>query len=249
MNSSNSELVKKSWWQSIKPFLDRRVLILMALGLSSGLPLTLIFDTLSVWLRDEGVSLSTIGYFSLATFSYSLKFVWAPLVDRISILGLSQALGNRRAWIIVCQSIITLGLWVISTLDPTKSLEMMAIFAVLTGFAGATQDIVIDAYRIELAGEFEDHQAVLATGYAWGARVATFVSGIIPFYIAQYSNWHIAYAVMAGMMGLGILGTLAAPKGPQLKVRPIDYGDLAPNRLLRSWNGPCGWSLLDWPCC
>jgi PAT family beta-lactamase induction signal transducer AmpG len=234
MNTSQTDLPQKSWWQSLKPFLDRRVLILMALGLSSGLPLTLIFDTLSVWLRDEGVSLSTIGYFSLATFSYSLKFVWAPLVDRISIFGLSRLLGNRRAWILVCQAIITLGLWVISTLDPAKSLETMALFAVLTGFAGATQDIVIDAYRIELAGLSEDNQAVLATGYAWGARVATFASGIIPFYIAKELNWHIAYAVMAGMMGLGIFGTLAAPRGPEPRVRPIDYGEIPANSVLEA---------------
>lgn len=224
MNDTNIQ--KKTLIQSLKPFFTRRVFVLILLGLSSGLPLVLIFDTLSIWLRDEGLSLATIGYFSLATFSYSLKFVWAPLMDRVPIPFLTKILGQRRAWIIICQAIIVLGLWVISGLDPQKSLGLMAALAVLTGFAGATQDIVIDAYRIEIAGDTQEGQAIFATAHAWGYRVATFLSGIVPLYVAKLYNWHLAYAVMASLMALGVIATILAPKGPAHQVRLIDYGDL-----------------------
>lgn len=225
---------KKSLWQSLRPFFTRQVLVMIFLGLSSGLPFTLIFETLSIWLRDEGLSLSTIGYFSLATFSYSLKFVWAPLVDRVGFPILSPLLGHRRGWILAMQAIIVLGLWTISSLNPTQSLGLMAIMAILTGFAGATQDIVIDAWRIETGGESSDGQAVMATAHAWGARTATFLSGIIPLFIAKYAGWGLAYAVMAAMMGLGVAAVLLAPREQEHRVRPIDYNGVDANPMMET---------------
>lgn len=220
---------RKSVIDSIRPFVSRPALVMILLGFSSGLPLSLIFDTLQVWLRDVDLSLTTIAYFSLVTFVYSLKFVWAPVLDRVGLPGLTFMLGHRRGWILFSQAVIMAGLWVISGLNPQQHLGWMAVAAVIIGLAGATQDIVIDAWRIETAGAQSSNQAVMATAAAWGARIAPFVSGIVPLAIADTLGWGFAYALMAALMGLGIIGVLLAPRGPEHTVRPIEYGD-APAR-------------------
>jgi len=229
VTESSTPKAKKSLWQSLKPFFTRPALVMILLGFSSGLPLSLIFDTLSVWLRTADLSLTTISYFSLVTFVYSLKFVWAPVLDRVGLPGLTFMLGHRRGWILASQAVIMLGLWAISTMDPHSQLGLMAVAAIVIGFAGATQDIVIDAWRIETAGESDDRQAVMATATAWGSRIAPFVSGIVPLMLADTLGWGFAYALMAGLMALGVLGVFLAPKEAEHKVRPIDYGD-APAR-------------------
>jgi PAT family beta-lactamase induction signal transducer AmpG len=132
-------------------FFERRSLVMLALGFAAGLPNLLIFDTLSAWLREAGLSLEVIGFFSLATLAYSFKFLWAPLVDRTTVLGLTRLLGHRRSWMLVCQALIILGLWLVAGTDPAAHLGLMALFAVFVGFSSATQDIVIDAWRIEAA--------------------------------------------------------------------------------------------------
>lgn len=132
-------------------YLERRSLVMLSLGFASGLPNLLIFDTLSAWLRDAGLSLEVIAFFGLATLAYSLKFLWAPLVDRAKVPVVTKWLGHRRSWMLLCQGLIVLGLWSIAGADPVSSLGLMALFAVLVGFVSATQDIVIDAWRIEAA--------------------------------------------------------------------------------------------------
>lgn len=223
---------RKSVIESLKPFLTRPALVMILLGFSSGLPLSLIFDTLSVWLRDADLSLTTISYFSLVTFVYSLKFVWAPVLDRVKLPGLTFMLGHRRSWMLASQVVIMIGLWLISSLDPQTQLGLMAIVAIVIGFAGATQDIVIDAWRIETAGESDTRQAVMATATAWGSRVAPFISGILPLVLAETLGWGFAYALMAAMMGIGILAVLLAPKEGEHKIRPIDYGDAPANPVM-----------------
>lgn len=230
---------KPTFLQSLKPFFTRPALVMILLGFSSGLPLSLIFDTLSVWLRTADLSLTTISYFSLVTFVYSLKFVWAPVLDRIGVPGLTLMLGHRRGWILISQLVIMLGLWAISTMNPQTQLGLMAITAIAIGFAGATQDIVIDAWRIETAGESETRQAVMATATAWGARIAPFVSGIVPLLLADTLGWGFAYALMAALMGLGILGVFLAPREAERRIRPIDYGDASAHSGLEAleWAG------------
>jgi MFS transporter, PAT family, beta-lactamase induction signal transducer AmpG len=212
---------------SLKPFLGRPALAMILMGFATGLPLSLIFDTLSVWLRDVGLSLEVIGFFSLATFAYSLKFVWAPLVDRVSLPFLTAWLGHRRGWILLMEGLIMLGLFLISGFNPKDSLGTMALIAVSIGFAGATHDIVLDAWRIETAGDLQERQALMATASAWGARIAPFVAGIAPLALADSMGWGFAYALMAALMGLGILGVFIAPREAEHKVRAIDYGDIA----------------------
>jgi PAT family beta-lactamase induction signal transducer AmpG len=142
---------KRSILAALKVFGDRRILVMLLLGFSAGLPFLLIFDTLSAWLRDAGLTLEVIGYFSLATLASSFKFLWAPWIDRARIPLLTRWLGHRRSWMLLCQALIMFGLWLVAGSNPLTKLGLMALFAIFVGFASATQDIVIDAWRIEAA--------------------------------------------------------------------------------------------------
>ena len=210
---------KPSALAALAVFAERRSLVMLALGFASGLPFLLIFDTLSAWLRDAGLSLDVIAVFSLATLAYSAKFLWAPLVDRVRIPGLTRWLGHRRSWMLACQALCMLGLWLVAGSDPKTGLAVMALFAVLVGFAGATQDIVIDAWRIEAAAV--EKQGAMAAAYQWGYRVAFIAAGAIPLVLAEQYSWHFAYATMAAMMLIGAAGVLGAPREAAHQVRPI----------------------------
>jgi len=210
----------------LRDFLRARVLVMLALGFSAGLPNLLIFDTLSAWLRDAGVSLALIGFFSMATLAYSAKFLWAPLVDRSRIPGLSGWLGHRRSWMLAAQLAVILGLWLISGQDPATNLGAMAAFAVLVGFAGATQDIVIDAWRIEAAEPTQ--QGIMAAAYQWGYRIAMIVAGAAPLALAEIYDWSFSYAAMAGLMVVGIAAVLGAPREQAHAIRPIHAEDVPP---------------------
>lgn len=202
---------------------ERRVFIMLLLGFSAGLPNLLIFDTLSAWLRESGQTLEVIGFFALATLSYSLKFVWAPLVDRTAIPFLTPLLGHRRSWMLVTQAVVIFGLWSISGLNPSNALVAIALFATLVGFFGATQDIVIDAWRIEAADD--SRHGAMAAAYQMGYRVAMIVAGAVPLVLADLYNWNVSYAVMAALMGFGIAGVLFAPREKAHSIRAIPVGD------------------------
>ncbi len=191
-------------------YLDRRVLVMLGLGFASGLPNLLIFDTLSAWLRESGLSLEVIGFFSLATLAYSFKFVWAPLVDRTAIPGLTRLVGHRRSWMLVAQIAVLFGLFAVAQTDPGVHLSAVAVCAVFTGFASATQDIVVDAWRIE-AAEVE-RQGAMAAAYQWGYRLAIVTAGAAPLVLAELYGWSLSYTVMACLMALGILAVMFAPR-------------------------------------
>ncbi|WP_336976005.1 AmpG family muropeptide MFS transporter [Brevundimonas nasdae] len=203
---------------------ERRVFIMLLLGFSAGLPNLLIFDTLTTWLRESGLTLEVIGFFALATLSYSLKFVWAPLIDRTAVPLLTPLLGHRRAWMLVTQGVIIFGLWSISTLNPSNALIAVAGFSALVGFFGATQDIVIDAWRIEAADD--SRHGAMAAAYQLGYRVAMIVAGAVPLVLADLYNWNLSYAVMAALMGIGIAGVLFAPREKAHSIRAIPVGDV-----------------------
>ena len=196
----------------LRAFLDRRALVMLGLGFSSGLPYLLIFDTLSAWLRDSGLTLTAISGFVLVTYVYAFKFVWAPVVDQVALPGLTRWLGQRRAWMIAAQLAVTAGLFALSAGDPVHHLGLVAIAAVLIGLCSATQDIVIDAWRIEATGR--DAQGAMAAAYQWGYRGAMIASGVIPLVLAEHQGWRMAYGVMAALMGIGLVATLAAPVPP-----------------------------------
>lgn len=218
---------RKGALAGVRVFFERRALVMLALGFASGLPNLLIFDTLSLWLREAGLSLSVISVFALATLAYSMKFLWAPLVDRTRVPLLTRWLGHRRSWMIATQLLVMLGLWLISGTNPATSLGLMAAFAVFVGFTAATQDIVIDAWRIEAASV--EKQGAMAAAYQWGYRIAMITAGAAPLILAEQFNWNISYAVMAALMAVGVGGALAAPKEKEHVVRPI-HAEGAPSR-------------------
>jgi PAT family beta-lactamase induction signal transducer AmpG len=221
---------KKSLLQTLAFFGERRSLVMLGLGFASGLPYMLIFDTLSLWLRDAGLSLAVIGFFSLATLSFSFKFLWAPLIDRAKVPLLHGVLGHRRAWMLVFQTAMILGLWMISGLNPAANLALLGAVAVAVGFATASHDIVIDAWRIEVANDEEQGPMVVA--YQWGFRVAMIAAGAVPLLLAERYGWNISYAVMGVVVGVGLLATLCAPREAEHMIRPIPTGDVKQPKAL-----------------
>lgn len=212
---------------------ERRVFVMLLLGFSAGLPNLLVFDTLSAWLRDEGVSLSVIGFFSLATLAYSAKFLWAPLVDRVNLPLIGPRLGHRRSWMLVAQLAIVVGLGLIAGRQAGGDLALTAAFAVFVGFAGATQDIVIDAWRIEAAPESK--QGAMAAAYQWGYRIAGLVAGGASLALAETVNWNFSYAAMGSLMLLGMAGVLLAPAEAQRAPAPIGRGGQLSPAALGEW--------------
>ena len=198
-------------------FAERRTVVMIALGFAAGLPYLLIFDTLSAWLRQVGLSLQVIGFFSLATLVSAFKFLWAPLVDRTRIPWLTPRLGHRRSWMFVSQVVMIMGLAAIATINPQRELGLMAFLAAIVGFWSATQDIVLDAWRIEVADE--SRQGAMAAAYQWGYRGAMIAAGALPLILAQWVGWPRAYGTMALLMGTSLAATLAAPREAQHRVR------------------------------
>ncbi len=217
---------KRSLLSALGVYGERPALVMVALGFSAGLPYLLVFDTLSAWLRASGVSLQVIGFFSLVTLIASFKFLWAPFVDRTRVPVLTGWLGHRRSWMLVCQALIILGLWLVAGSDPLRSLGRIAVLAVLVGFSLATQDIAIDAWRIEAAEPSK--QGAMAAAYQWGYRVAMIVAGAVPLLVAQKYGWNLAYALMAALMAVGVAAVLLAPPEAQHAIRPIHAEGIEP---------------------
>lgn len=211
---------RQNWTAALAVYLKRHALVMLALGFATGLPFFLVFDTLSAWLRADGLSLETIAFFSLSTLAYAFKFLWAPWIDQTSIPFLTRRLGHRRSWMIVVQIIVIVGLILIAGSKPAENLGAVAAFAVLTGFASATQDIVVDAWRIEVAAESE--QGAMAAAHAWGYRVALVIAGAIPLLLADAFSWSVSYGVMALLMGVGVIAAVLAPRERERPAPSID---------------------------
>lgn len=203
-----------SWLKSCKIYLEKRVAILFFLGFSAGLPILLVFTTLSFWLRGAGISLENIGYFSWIPLAYGWKWVWSPLVDRFSLPLLTRYMGRRRSWLLLTQIAIILSLLGMAHSDPQQNLTSFVIFALIVAYSSATQDIVIDAYRIESAPEH--FQAAMAASYMTGYRLAMIIAGAGSLVITawasdsdayQLSAWSTSYLIMACFMGVGIITT------------------------------------------
>ncbi|MDE0510764.1 MAG: MFS transporter [Gammaproteobacteria bacterium] len=204
----------RDWQEALAVYSKPRVIAMSFLGFSAGLPFLLVFSTLSAWLRDSGLALSTIGFFSWIGITYSIKVFWAPVVDRTPIFLLTGRLGKRRSWMLSAQLLIALGLAGMAMSDPQAHLQQIAIFALLVAFGSATQDITIDAYRIEAVDRLL--QGAMAASYVFGYRVALLVAGAGAFYIAAAQSWQYAYFTMACLMGIGVVTTLiiAEPAHP-----------------------------------
>ncbi len=208
----------KPLWESFAIYTRPVVARMVFLGFAAGLPFLLVFSTLSAWLRDEGVSLAVIGYFSWVGVTYSVKVFWAPVVDRLPLPLLTRWMGKRRSWMLLAQTGIALGLSGMGSSDPHQQLQQIALLAVLVAFCSATQDIVIDAYRIEAA--HPDYQGAMAAAYVFGYRIALLVAGAGAFYIADFAGWTIAYYAMAALMLVGIVTVLLSQE-PEHEVDDI----------------------------
>jgi PAT family beta-lactamase induction signal transducer AmpG len=195
-----------SWRDAFAVYLHPRVLAMLFLGFSAGLPFLLVFSTLSAWLRDLGVSRTAIGFFAWVGITYSIKVIWAPVVDRVPIPFLTRALGKRRSWMLLAQLGIAAGLLGMASTDPSTDLLRVAGFALLVAFSSATQDIAIDAYRIEAV--VRERQAAMAATYILGYRLALLVAGAGALYIATYASWPGAYLSMAALMLVGMVTAL-----------------------------------------
>ena len=179
------------------------------LGFSSGLPYILIFSTLGVWLRSEGIELSIIGFFAWIVLTYSLKFIWAPLVDNFSIPVLNR-FGLRKAWIYLTQIIIVFGLLFLSKINPLDNIYLFAFFAFVVALAGSMQDIAIDAFRIEMA-EIKD-QGSLAASYQFGYRMSILVASSFALIFASDYGWNLTYQFMACLMIIGFISASIHPE-------------------------------------
>ncbi len=227
-NSTTSPRVtapSRSWRASLAAVWNRQVLVMGCLGFSAGVPLLLIFSSLSLWLGEAGVERKAVTYFSWAALGYAFKFIWAPLVDRVPLPLLTLWLGRRRGWMLLSQCGVALAILGMASTDPAQggeALSTMALFAVLLGFTSATQDIVIDAYRIESASA--DRQGILSSAYIAGYRVGMIVAGAGALFLAaywgsakgsySYEAWQWTYCVMAATVVVGGLTTLLAPEPP-----------------------------------
>jgi len=218
-----------SWSSAFHIYLNRRVVAMLFLGFSAGLPLFLIFSTLSLWLRDAGVDRSAVTYFSWAALAYSFKFVWAPVIDKLPLPFLHGLLGRRRSWLLLAQLAVILAIILMAMIDPSQGLSGMAVAAVLLGFSSASQDIVIDAYRIEAVKK--EYQAAMSAMYIAGYRIGMLVSGAGGLYLASYfgieqqysyAAWQTTYFIMAAVMFVGVITTLFI-KEPDVNKRTDVY--------------------------
>ncbi|WP_242112078.1 AmpG family muropeptide MFS transporter [Luteimonas aquatica] len=196
----------KGWTGIRRAFGTPSALTMALFGFGSGLPFLLIASqTLSTRLRDVGLDLGSIGLISLASFFYLLKFLWAPLLDRYAF-PLTAFLGRRRSWLLVAQAVVAVSLFGLAYMRPELSVTGLVVWVLIASFAGATQDSVVDAYRIEIAPA--NAQAALAATYTLGYRVGLIVGGAGALYIAEYGSWTMAYVAMSSLMLLPLLATL-----------------------------------------
>lgn len=196
-------MIKKifSYFSEIyKVYANKQMLILLALGFSSGFPFFLVFGTLTLWLKQSGLSLELIGYFSLVKIPYSLKWAWSPIIDNTKIPYLYK-IGRRRSWAAVIQILLFASILLMAFTNPAKNTLLMAFLALLTGFLSASQDIVLDAYRVESFAGQPDKQASGVAVFVLGYRLGLIYSGAGALYLSAIYNWNISYLIMA----LGIL--------------------------------------------
>ncbi|WP_025897549.1 AmpG family muropeptide MFS transporter [Sneathiella glossodoripedis] len=210
-------MLLKRWFTAISIYKDPRVIAILFLGFSSGLPLALTGTTLALWLREEGLTLTSIGLFANVATPYALKFLWAPLIDKLPIPLLGRMFGRRRGWMILTQICLMLSIIGLGSTDPATNIGLTAIFAFLIAFSSASQDIVIDAYRVEISDE--KNMAAGAAAIVFGYRIGMLVSGAGALYLATALDWQMTFNIMAALMLIGTLTILIAGE-PNIHIEP-----------------------------
>ena len=219
-----------SWPEAFDTYRQPRLLAILFMGFSSGLPLPLTYGTLSFWLAEAGVSRTTIGLFALVGISYNFKFAWSPVIDTVPIPFLTGWLGRRRSWALLIQALLAPAILALGFSDPSRTPAATALAAVAVAFLSASQDIVIDAYRIELLKPEE--QAAGAAATQWGYRFGLIAAGAGALYAAAFGGWAFSYAVMAVLMGIGMVTVWLTPE-PDLVQAPPQGGKPDSSRVLR----------------
>lgn len=208
------EPIKPRGWRVLGAALaSRKAAVMLALGFSSGLPYALLIGTLTAWLGDLHVAMATIGVLAWIGLAYSFKFLWSPLVDRLVLPGIG-ALGRRKGWILACQIVLVAALAGLALTDPVMALGRFALIALVAALASATQDVAIDAWRIDVADDRTPVE-LLSSLYQFGYRLAALVGGAVALVLAARMPWPWVFAIMAGLIGLVALVTLGAPDTPQ----------------------------------
>lgn len=214
-----SSTTPSSFFSGFRVYLQPAVIRLFFLGFASGLPILLVFSSLSVWLREAGVERATIGFFSWVSLAYAFKWAWAPAADRVDVPVLTRLMGRRRSWLLVVQVGLVASIAFMAFINPQESLYLMSIGALLVAFFSASQDIVIDAFRIESGSE--DQQAAMAATYQIGYRLAMIFASAGSLLFADYFqqgmgydllSWRYTYLIMAAAMLTGIATTLLSPE-------------------------------------
>lgn len=209
MTATTKKSTKPSWTQTLRAVTRPKVAIMLALGFSSGLPFMLVGNTLGFWLRESGITLATIGFLSWVGLAYSLKFLWAPLIDKANAPIIGKLLGRRRGWMVLSQILIGGALFGMSVVKPEGGLMLFTGLAALAAFASATQDIVVDAWRIEVSDASED-MALLSSAYQLGYRASLLLTDAIILIVAASVGWAVSYSIMGALMAVGLVATLLA---------------------------------------
>jgi PAT family beta-lactamase induction signal transducer AmpG len=232
------------WLHAFRIYTHPRVLGMLPLGFSAGLPLLLVLGTLSFWLREAGIDRATIGHLSWIGLAYGFKWMWSPLVDRLPLPILTPLLGRRRAWLLLSQVVIAVSLVGMASTDPVENLTYTVFFALTVAFASATQDIALDAYRIEAVAP--RLQGAMAATYQAGYRVAMIMASAGALWIAasvdpseatyDFEPWRIAYLAMAACMGLGIFTTLIIREPEVPLTRLISENESRARAAIAHWH-------------
>jgi PAT family beta-lactamase induction signal transducer AmpG len=207
---NGSERAASGWLSALAIYREPRLIAVLLMGFASGLPLALTFGTLSFWLSEVGISRTSIGLFALVGISYSLKFLWSPAIDRLPIPILTARLGRRRGWTLAIQPALALAILALGLTDPKSDPGATALAAVIVAFLSASQDIVIDAYRIELLRPEEQGAGAAAT--QWGYRFGMLAASAGALYAASFGGWSFAYGLMAGLMLVGMAAVWFTPE-------------------------------------
>lgn len=228
----------ENFLSKLKPLVNRRIGAVALLGFASGLPLALSGGTLQAWMAVEGVDLKTIGLFTLVGLPYTLKFLWAPVLDRYVL----PLLGRRRGWILFTQLALIGLIFALSLTSPKNSPVLVALLALLLAFSSASQDIVIDAYRTDVLRERERGlgAAISVTGY----RVAMLVSGALALILVGPLGWRLTYMLMAGLMLIGTMATLLAPEPEDAGRPPTSLSEAVSGPLTEFFSRPAAWAFL-----
>jgi PAT family beta-lactamase induction signal transducer AmpG len=246
-----AEAEKLKGWKLLSTALkSRKTAVMLAFGFGAGLPYTLLIGTLNAWLGQWKIDLATIGVLSWIGLAYAFKFLWSPLVDRIR-LPVLERFGRRRSWLFLVQTVLTLTFFALATSDPRLALGSFALIAVIGAFASATQDVVIDAWRIDVADEKATVE-ILSTIYQFGYRIAALVGGALALVLSEAMSWPAVYAVMGGFMALTLIATALAPdtartasETEQTKLR--SKGALNPKyRMIGLAVVAAGWAWAIW---